>query len=61
MHILGVVIAGAAMLLTGWQWVDPVVSIAISAVIVWGTWDLFRQSLHLLFDGVPELSQRRRL
>jgi len=28
--------------------------LAIAAVIVIGTWNLFRQSLHLLFDGVPE-------
>ena len=33
---------------------DPVVSLIIAAVIVIGTWSLFRQSLHLLFDGVPE-------
>jgi cobalt-zinc-cadmium efflux system protein len=29
-------------------------SLAIALVIVIGTWDLFKQSLHLLFDGVPE-------
>ena len=29
------------------------VSLAIAAVIFWGTWDLFKQSLHMLFDGVP--------
>ena len=50
----GVVVAGVLVLLLGWQWLDPAVSLAIAVVIVWGTWDLFRQSLHLLFDGVPE-------
>jgi cobalt-zinc-cadmium efflux system protein len=30
-----------------------VVSLAIAAVILWGTWDLLKQSTHLLFDGVP--------
>jgi cobalt-zinc-cadmium efflux system protein len=50
----GVVVAGGLVLLFGWQWLDPAVSLAIAVVIVWGTWDLFRQSLHLLFDGVPE-------
>jgi cobalt-zinc-cadmium efflux system protein len=30
------------------------VSLAIAAVILIGTWSLFRQSLHLLFDGVPD-------
>ena len=50
----GVVVAGALALWFGWAWLDPVVSLLIAAVIVVGTWTLFRQSLHLLFDGVPE-------
>lgn len=50
----GVVVAGALALWLGWQRIDPVVSLLIAVVVVWGTWDLFRQSLHLLFDGVPE-------
>ncbi len=50
----GVVVAGGLALWFGWAWLDPVVSLVIAAVIVWGTWSLFRQSLHLLFDGVPE-------
>jgi cobalt-zinc-cadmium efflux system protein len=50
----GVVLAGALALWFGWAWLDPVASLVIAAVIVWGTWSLFRQSLHLLFDGVPE-------
>ncbi|MCP5231202.1 MAG: cation transporter [Zoogloeaceae bacterium] len=50
----GVVAAGGLTLWMGWGWLDPVVSLLIAAVIVWGTWSLFRQSLHLLFDGVPD-------
>ena len=50
----GVVVAGGLALWYGWTWLDPVVSLIIAAVIVVGTWSLFRQSLHLLFDGVPE-------
>jgi cobalt-zinc-cadmium efflux system protein len=50
----GVVVAGALALWLGWNWLDPVVSLVIAAVIVVGTWGLFRQSVHLLFDGVPE-------
>lgn len=49
----GVVVAGALTLWLGWAWIDPVASLLIAAVIVIGTWSLFRQSLHLLFDGVP--------
>ena len=51
---LGVVAAGALYLWTGWTWLDPVTSLAIAVVIVIGTWRLFRQSLHLMFDGVPD-------
>jgi len=50
----GVVVAGALALWFGWSWLDPVASLVIAAVIVVGTWRLFRQSLHLLFDGVPD-------
>lgn len=51
---VGVVIAGALYLWRGWAWVDPLASLIIAFVVVVGTWSLFRQSLHLLFDGVPE-------
>ena len=50
----GVVVAGGLALAFGWTWLDPVVSLLIAAVIVIGTWSLFKQSLHLLFDGVPD-------
>lgn len=51
---VGVVVAGALTLWMGWLWLDPVVSLLIAVVILLGTWSLFRQSLHLLFDGVPD-------
>ncbi len=49
----GVVVAGGLALWQGWTWLDPVASLLIAGVIVLGTWSLFRQSVHLLFDGVP--------
>lgn len=51
---VGVVVAGALTLWMGWVWLDPVVSLAIAVVILLGTWGLFKQSLHMLFDGVPD-------
>jgi len=51
---LGVVAAGVIYLWRAWVWIDPVVSLVIAAVVVAGTWSLFKESLHLLFDGVPE-------
>ncbi len=44
---LGVVVAGGLILWTGWHWLDPAISLVISAVIVWGTWSLLRGSLDL--------------
>ncbi len=49
----GVVLAGIAILLTGWHWLDPVTSLVINAVIVWGTWGLLRDSVNLSLDAVP--------
>jgi cobalt-zinc-cadmium efflux system protein len=49
----GVVVVGALALWTGWAWLDPAASLVIALVIVVGTWGLFRQSLRLMFDGVP--------
>jgi cobalt-zinc-cadmium efflux system protein len=50
---LGVVFGGLAILWTGANWIDPVLSLVIAAVIVWGTWGLLRQSLALSLQGVP--------
>lgn len=50
---VGVVIAGIAILTTGWLWFDPVISLVIVVVVVFGTWQLFKDSLHLALDGVP--------
>ena len=49
----GVVVAGFVILLTGWLWVDPAVSLVINAVIVCGTWSLLRGSVALSLDAVP--------
>jgi len=51
---LGVVIAGVAMMLTGWYWLDPVISLVIVAVILIGTWGLLRESAQLALSGVPD-------
>jgi cobalt-zinc-cadmium efflux system protein len=50
---LGVVLAGGVILLTGWSWLDPAVSIVISAIIVWGTWGLLREAVNRSLGAVP--------
>lgn len=49
----GVVVAGMIIILTGWHWIDPIASLAINAVIVWGTWGLLRDSGAMALDAVP--------
>lgn len=50
----GVVIAGIVMLYTGWNWLDPVVSLVIAGIILIGTWGLLRESIDLALHAVPE-------
>ncbi|HEU0276102.1 MAG TPA: cation diffusion facilitator family transporter [Candidatus Udaeobacter sp.] len=50
---VGVVLAGLAIMITGWNWLDPVASLTINAVIVWGTWGLLRDSVAMMLDLVP--------
>ncbi len=50
---MGVVVAGAVIMATGWIWIDPAVGLAIVAVIVVGTWDVLRHSMRLALDAVP--------
>ena len=49
-----VVAAGIAIAWTGWMWLDPAVSLVVSAVIVIGTWGLVRSAIGLALDAVPE-------
>ena len=48
-----VVVAGVVILFTGWNWIDPAVSLAVAFVIIWGTWGLLRDSTAMSLDAVP--------
>jgi cobalt-zinc-cadmium efflux system protein len=50
---LGVVITALVISLTGWLWLDPVVSLGICVVIAAGSWGLLRESVNLALDAVP--------
>jgi len=59
-HMLGdalgavAIIVGAIVIrLTGWLYVDPILSIAIGALIVYTAWDIIRESLNILLEGSP--------
>lgn len=51
---LGVVVAGIAILFTGWLWLDPALSLAIAFLVIVGTWGLLRDSVNLALHAVPE-------
>ena len=50
---LGVVFAALIIMLTGWLWLDPAISLVIAAVVFWSGWGLARDSVNLALDGVP--------
>jgi cobalt-zinc-cadmium efflux system protein len=50
---VGVVLAGIGILLTNWLWLDPIISLVISGLIILSTWGLLKESFHLAMDGVP--------
>jgi cobalt-zinc-cadmium efflux system protein len=51
---VGVIVAGIIILLTGWTWVDPLVSVFIGVIILIGSVRLLREALHILVEGVPD-------
>ncbi|MEJ2115368.1 MAG: cation diffusion facilitator family transporter [Gammaproteobacteria bacterium] len=51
---LGVVLAGIAIMITGFLWIDPAISLLIVVVIVFSTWSVFQDSFNLAMDGVPK-------
>jgi cobalt-zinc-cadmium efflux system protein len=50
---LGVILSGVMILCTGWLWLDPLTSLVISLIIVWGTWGMLRDALNLALNAVP--------
>ncbi len=59
-HFLGdllgsvAIIAGGVIIkYTGWIQVDPILSILIAVLIVWTAWDIIKESLNILLEGLP--------
>lgn len=51
---VGVIAAAVVLFLTGWSWVDPLMSVLIGIVILAGSGRVLRQAVHILNEGVPE-------
>lgn len=61
LHMLGdaascaaIIVGAIVMHYTGWLAIDPALSILIAAAIVWTGWDIFRDSLNILLEGLPK-------
>ena len=50
---LGLVVGGILIHFTGWIWIDPVLSLIVALVIIWGTWSLTKDTFRLSLNGVP--------
>jgi cobalt-zinc-cadmium efflux system protein len=50
---VGVVVAGLLILKTGATWIDPVTSLIVAAVILWGTWGLLVEATSMTLAGTP--------
>ena len=50
---VGVVIAGGVILLTGWPYIDPILSLAIAGFIAYGAWGIVRETVNMLMEGTP--------
>ena len=50
----GVVVAGGLILVTGKAWIDPVTSLAVAAIILWGTWGLLAEAAAMTLAGTPK-------
>jgi cobalt-zinc-cadmium efflux system protein len=50
---VGVVVAGLVILLTGWLYIDPLLSLAIAVLIAFGAWRIVRETVNLLLEGTP--------
>jgi cobalt-zinc-cadmium efflux system protein len=50
---VGVIIAGLAILLTGWLLIDPLISILIGLFILWSSWSIIKEATNVLLEGIP--------
>jgi len=60
LHMLGdtistaaVIVGGAVIHFTDLHWIDPVLSLLIAALILWSSWSIVHETLHILLEGTP--------
>lgn len=59
-HMLGDALGAAAIIIgaliiryTHWTYIDPILSIALGGLILYSAWDIIRESLNILLEGLP--------
>jgi len=50
---IGIIIGAVVIRYTGWQQIDPLLSILIGVLIIWTAWDIIKESLNILLEGLP--------
>jgi cobalt-zinc-cadmium efflux system protein len=50
---IGVVAAGVGIALLGWNWLDPLASILIAALILWSAWRIVKETVDILLESAP--------
>ena len=50
---IAILVGGVIIRLTGWYVIDPILSIVVSGLVIWGTWSVFRESTSILIDSTP--------
>ena len=50
---IGIIIGGFAIIWTGLQWIDPLLSVFIGLLILWSGWGITREALNILLEGLP--------
>ncbi|MGB5447829.1 MAG: cation diffusion facilitator family transporter [Woeseiaceae bacterium] len=48
------IVAAIVIIYTGWTPIDPILSVAVAALILKSAWSLVKRSAHILLEGAPE-------
>lgn len=58
---VAIIAGGFIIRYTGWFYVDPILSMALGALIIYTAWDIIRESLNILLEGLPRGMELRRV
>jgi cobalt-zinc-cadmium efflux system protein len=50
---VGIILGAIAIFYTGYEWIDPLLSVLIAVLILWSGWDIIREAVNILLEGLP--------